>query len=316
MPIELVTPVGRFVQGSITLEVKNDPTTNKPKLAEDGSPIKECFIAIAIRKDDPQVGAFFQAITTQARAEFPHLFDAAGNCTHPKFAWKIQDGDGVDQNGKSVKDKPGFAGHWVFKTNTRFLPKCYHYGKYDPAQMIQNPEEVIKRGYYVRLGLRISGNGVTPQDRTQVPGMFLSPNLVELVAFGEVIVGGPDAQETFGKAAPITALPPGASAAPIVGAPTPASGGLPGLAPPPMPGGTPALPALHPAMPAATGMPAIGGPAAGPPVAHRPQLAPPPPAGPVFVMQPSAMGATREQLHAQGWTDDLLIQHGHMMRVG
>ena len=33
-------------------------------------------------------------------------------------------------------------------------------------------------------------------------------------------------------------------------------------------------------------------------------------------MTPAAQGATREALNAQGWTDELLIQHGYMVKVG
>jgi hypothetical protein len=320
--MELISPIGRFVQGSLSLEVKNDPTTNKPKLDDQGQPIKECFIALAIRKDDPGLPAFYQAIVQQARADFPTLFDANGNCVHPQFAWKIQDGDGVDQSGKSVKDKPGFAGHFIFKLGTQFLPKCYHAGKYDPTQMIQNPHEVIKRGYYIRVNLQVRGNGVTVADRTKKPGMFLSPNLVELVAYGEEIVGGPDAAKVFGAAPTPTQLPPGASMTPV-GAPAatqmpPMPGRMPALpgAPVAAPVAPAALPPMHPAMPMATGLPPIGGPAVGLPVPHLTPPVPMAPAAPVYQMQPSAMGASREALIAQGWTDELLLQHGHMVRIG
>jgi hypothetical protein len=283
--MDIVSPIGRFVQGSMSLETKNDPQTNKPKLDDQGNQIKECFIALAIRKDDPALPAFYHAIVSEAKLAFPHLFDANGNCTHPQFAWKVQDGDGVDTTGKSVKDKPGFAGCYVFKLGTRFLPKCYHAGKYDPTQIIQEPEKVIKRGYYIRANISVRGNGVSPQDRTQKPGMFLSPNLVELVAYGEEIVGGPDAAAAFGKAPLPQQLPPGASAAPVGAGTT-----LPGL---PAPLALPGLPA---------------------PLA-LPGLPTPPPAAPQFAMQATAMGATREQLHALGWTDEQLIAAGHMVRL-
>ena len=328
MAIDVVSPIGRFVQGSLTLETKNDPQTNKPKLDADGQPIKECFIALAIRKDDPGLPAFYQAIVDQAKAEFGHLFNAQGQMTHPQFAWKIQDGDGTDYQGKSVADKEGWPGHWIFKMATRYLPRCFHAGKYDPTQMIQNPEQVIKRGYYIRVNVRVSGNGVKADDRLNKPGMYLSPNLIELVAYGQEIIGGPDASKAFGSTPLPAHLPPGASPVPV-GAPAAPVGGMPQLAPPPQPGvalpppgGVPvALPGLHPAMPAATGLPAIGGPAIGPPAPHLAppppvQLAPPVPTGPVYQMTASAMGATREQLHAQQWTDELLLQHGHMVRIG
>lgn len=306
--MDFISPIGRLVQGSITLEAKTDMQTQKPKLDDQGQPIKECFIALAIRKDDPALPAFYALYTATARAEFPHLFDPQGNCLNPKFAWKVQDGDGVDTNGQSVKDKPGFAGHYIFKMGTRYLPKCFHAGKYDPAQQIQNPQEVIKRGYFIRIAGRLSGNGVSPTERNAVPGLFVSPNLIELVAFGEEITSGPDAAKTFGAAPLAGALPPGASSVPV-GAPA----GLPGLSPPPLPG-VAAAPLSAPPLP---GMPAVAAGLGAPPMGLG---APPlpglgaPPAAPQFTMQASAQGATREQLHGQGWSDAQLIAGGHMVQ--
>ena len=297
MRTEFISPVGRLVQGSISLEIKKDMDTDQPVLGDDGQPIRECYVAIAIPKNDPGLPAFYALFTQTARAEFPHLFDAAGNCTHPRFAWKVQDGDGRDASGKSVADKPGFAGHFIFKMGTRYLPKCFHHGKYDPAQQIQNPTEVIKRGYYVRVVGKISGNGVKPNDRAN-PGLYVSPELIELVGYGEEIVSGPNAAGVFGRA-PAVALPPGASATPVVSTP--------GLAP-----NAPALPGLPVSAPALPGVPALPGAPVMPTLPGAPAL----PLPPQFVMQPSAMGATREALHAQGWTDDLLIQHGYMVKVG
>jgi len=42
---------------------------------------------------------------------------------------------------------------------------------------------------------------------------------------------------------------------------------------------------------------------------------PMPTAAPVYQMTPNAQGATREQCHAQGWTDDALIANGYMIKV-
>lgn len=315
--IEFISPVARFVQGSLTLETKMDQQTGKPKLDENGQPIKEQFMAIAIRKDDPGLGQFYALFVAAARADFPHLFDAQGNMTHPQFAWKIQDGDGVDSSGKSVKDKPGFAGHYIFKMGTRYLPKCFHHGKYDPAQQIQNPNDVIKKGYFVRVAGTIRGNGVTPQDRTNKPGLFVSPNLVEFIAFGEEIVGGPDANKIFGSAPAIGVLPPGATAAPVLAAPGGPAGmpaltapgtaatGLPGI------GGTPTLPAV--AAPAtATPTLALPGAGAGVPTLTPPTLTPP---GPRYVVNPAlaAQGFTPDILKQQGWTDEAAIAAGHLV---
>lgn len=318
MTIEFVSPIMRLVQGSLSLETKNDPTTGKPKLDENGQPIKECFIALAIRKDDPNLGTFYSLFTAAAKAEFPHLFDAAGNCTHPRFAMKWQDGDGVDNSGKSVADKPGFAGHWIVKMGTRYMPKCYYEGKFDATQQIQDPNSVIKRGYFVRVAGTIRGNGVTPNDRQAVPGLFVSPNLVSFVRPGDEIVGGPDAAKTFGSAP----LPAGTVVehTPM----SPPAGGPGGLTPPPSPGmggpAAPAAPGVPVAAPAGPAAPvaAPAGPVApvAAPVAPAAPLPPPVPAGPQYQMTASANGVTREALIALGWTDETLIQHGHMVVVG
>jgi hypothetical protein len=141
--------------------------------------------------------------------------------------------------------------------------------------------------------------------------LYVSPNLVELVAFGDEIVSGPDASKVFGGAA-IASLPPGASATPIL----PAAGSAPnGLTPPGLPGiggGTVAIGGAAGPLPGLPGaaLPAVGSP---PGLPGMPGLGAPPTIQ--YIMQPSAQGATREALHGLGWTDDMLIQHGHMVKV-
>lgn len=328
---EFITPVGRLVQGSFKLEPKVDPNTNQPKLNDQGVPVKECFFALAIPKTDPNFNTVWAAMSAAAREKYPTIFDANGNCTNPKFSWKYQDGDGVDGNGQSVKDKPGFAGHHILKFATQYPPKCYPHGKYDAMNQYADPDQHIKRGYYIRVAGMVRDNGVDLNNRNgHRPGIFLSPNLVEFIAFGEEIQSGPDASKVFGGAAPIGALPAGASATPLVGSAGPQGGpSLPGGTPgtPSLPGaasgpvGGPSLPGAGPVAqggpslpgsgPAATGGPVLPG--SGPSLPAGPGA---PPTGPQYVMQPSAGGMTREQLLAQGWTDALLLQHGHMVQAG
>jgi hypothetical protein len=328
MSTNFISPVGRLVQGGMTLQPKKDGK-GQPVI-KDGVAVQECFMAIAIRKDDPALGAFYALFDAQARMNFPHLFrDAAGNpanCTHPQFAWKVQDGDGRDAEGQSVANKPGFAGHYIFKMASRYPPKCFHYGKYDVSQQIQNPDDVIKKGYYVRVSGTIDGNGVESGTAAK-PGLYVSPNLVELVAFGEVITTGPDAATVFGTAPAITALPAGASATPIL----PAVGGS-GVAsptglltPPALPGATTAMPSLPgaatamPSLPGATtAMPSLPGAVVQPPTMPMPSMPganmPLPNAAPTYTMTASAQGATRQQLLDIGWTDEALIRDGHMIK--
>lgn len=340
------SPVMRLIQGGMQLQLKKN-RDKTPKLDKNGQPVYECFFAGAIPKkidngagvliDNPDVGEFYAIIHAKARECFPHLFKD-GTCSHQRFAWKMVDGDGRDDDGEELANKPGFAGNWVFKFATRYAPQLCHYGKYDPRDRIVNimdatntkivtsVDDIIKKGYFIRVAGTVDGNGVAPGEKEAVPGMYLSPNLVELVYIGDVIIGGPDAAAIFGAAPPITRLPPGATPLPAGGV----ASGTP-LTAPPTPTGLPVLPgASTPALPQTAGpvlpqtsMPALPG-AVGPalptstpalpvlPTAAVPQL-PVVPAGPQYIMQPTAMGATREALHAQGWSDELLVQHGHMV---
>jgi hypothetical protein len=312
MSTTFISPVGRLVQGSMTLQPKKD-NDGKPVLdKETQQPVMECFIAIAVKKTDPALGEFYALFAQQARMSFPHLFDAQGNCTHPRFAWKIQDGDGVDKSGKSVKDKPGFAGHYIFKMATRYAPRCFHFGKYDPSQVIQNPDDVIKKGYWIRVSGTVDGNGVMPNNTQAVPGLYVSPNLVELIDRDEEIVSGPDAAAVFG-AAPLPAGVVPMSTPPKVGGTAAPAGN--GLTPPGLPG----MVAAGPLMVVAPGLPVAALPAVAsglPPMPGAAGGLPPMPAAVVqFQMTASAQGATRERLHELGWTDDMLIAQGHMVKV-
>ena len=302
MSVEFLTPVGRLVQGGIEMRDKTDDNGQKVLDAQ-GNVVKECFIAVAFAKTDQAFNALYAQMVAVAKSEFPHLFDAAGNCTHPRFSWKLQDGDGVDSNGQSVANKPGFAGHWILKMQTRFLPKCFHEGKFDPAQQIPNPHEVIKRGYFIRVAGTLAGNGVKPGEQ-RVPGIFISPNLVSFVAYGPEIQSGPDATKAFG-AAPVGALPAGATATPALGGPAATPGPM---------GGPAALPTAGVATPTPGALP---GPAAAMPT---PGALPGPaaPAGPQYQMTAAAQGASREQLlnAGLGWTDELLLQQGLMVKIG
>jgi len=286
---QFTTPIGRIVQGDAfepqtkdqqgnALTVKSGPNA--------GQPTQRYFIAVAFPKTDPQFPALYGQLQTIARAAWPQHFNSNGQCTHPKFSWKLADGDGIDDNGKPNNTKEGFAGHWVLKFSSSFPPRCFYQGRYQPQDVIQD-KNAIRKGYFVRVAGTVEGNG-----NVQKPGLYVNLNMIELVAQGPEIVSGPDAGAAFGGV-PVGALPPGATALPTV---------------PPGAGTAPTMPGLPPAAVTAPAMPGL--PPATLPVAPNPAFVAGPP---VRTMTAKANGYTRDQLIAGGWTDDKLIAEGLMI---
>ena len=103
--IDLLTPVGRLVQGSPfepqttdaegrPLVIKTGPNTGQPRV--------DYFMAIAIPKTDPGWPELWAKIQATAKRDFPSLFDAAGACINPAFAFKVVDGDSTVPNQKGI----------------------------------------------------------------------------------------------------------------------------------------------------------------------------------------------------------------------
>lgn len=285
------TPVGRLVQGSVTPSHQKDMETNQLLFNADGSPQMGTFVALAFPKLLPNGQAntefdqFNATLKAVAAAAWPQLFPqgAAGPCINPRFSWKYQDGDGVDNNGRSVADKPGFKGHHIIKFYTSFPLRCFHEGKFGPHEELQKPEEVVKRGYWVRLFGEAKSNNATGN---QVPGISLYPKLLSFVERGEEITGGADAQAAFGTA-PVGWRPPATNS--------------------PIPTGVPNVP-----------MPAVGIPVVPAPVVIPPPVVIPAPAAPQYVVAPAlaAQGITLDALLAQGWTVESAVANGHATRIG
>lgn len=311
-----LTPVGRLVQGDCFTPQDKD-NEGRPLITKNGpnagQPTKRWFIGVAIPKTDPGFAALWAKITAEARGGFPQLFDATGNCTRQGFAFKVIDGDGVDQNGQSYANRDGFAGHWVLKLTSGFAPKCYTAGG---AAQIVDPN-AIKRGYYVRVYGNVTSNG-----QVSKPGVYLNFNLVELVGYGPEITSGPDGATVFGGT-PATQLPPGASATPVapstpIAQPASAPVGMPAM--PGVPAATPMMPGVAmptPSSPAPTTP--VQAPAAVPLTGVQPApdfLRGPaaPPAPPVVRQMTAKAQGTYEQYAAAGWTDELLVQHGLMTK--
>lgn len=280
------TPVGRIVQGSVAMQQQKDVDTNQPMTDAQGNPVMGTFIALAFPKVLPngqpntEFDGFFGQLRQVAAASWPALFPQgpAGQCVNPRFSWKYQDGDGTDQSGKSVADKPGFKGNHILRFFTSFPIRCFHEGKFAAHEEIQKPEDIIKRGYWVRLFGEAKSNNATG---TQVPGISLYPKLLSFVERGEEIVSGPDAQAAFGNAA--VGWRPPASESPI-----PTGGAVP--------------------------TPAVSAPAVSVPSVAAPAISvPTPAAGPVVAPALAAQGITWPMLQGQGWTEESARAAGHIV---
>jgi len=293
---DILTPVGRLVAGDVfkanTTDAQGRPLTIKSG-PNAGQPRTEYYFALAIPKTDPSYDAeVMQKLQATAKAGFPTMFDANGQCVRPDFAWKVVDGDSniPNQNNTIPSTKEGYPGHWVLSFKGGFPPKVYSKGG---EAVITDPEQV-KRGYYVRVYGSVAANG-----DNQKPGVYLNPSMVELVGYGDEINNGPDGVAVFGGA-PAANLPAGASATPV--APTTPIAQLSAVAVPAVPGAAP-----QPAAPQVQLAQDFLNPQNAAPAPH-----PMAPAAPVAPKAYTVQGAqyTAEQLKAGGWTDEQIATLG------
>jgi hypothetical protein len=241
--VYLTTPVGRYVMGDAFTGNDKD-MQGRPKFDKAGKPKTTWFVGLAIRKDDPAWAELWAQIVAVGQRDFP-----AGQWQSPAFAWKVIDGDGVNQNGQSYPEH--CKGCYVVRMSSGFAPSVHDNST--PPRAITDPAQ-CKRGDYIRAYIGIRGN-----DDQQKPGVYVSHSMIQVVGYGEAISSGPSAEQAFGAPA---ALPPGASTTPIASAPMPAPAGAPAPAPmqqpaAPVPGAPAPMPAQAPAV-------SPGGPTASP----------------------------------------------------
>lgn len=199
--IQITTEVGRIVWGN-PLQAqprKNDDGTPKMK---DGVQAVSWDFGLAIEKS--RAANVVQQLSAAAASLYP-------NGTPGNFAWKFIDGDGVDNKGARYADREGYAGHFVFAISTSFeQPRIVRF-----ENGVYVDHDQIKTGDYVRAALSVKAHQGTPNNAHSKPGLYLNPQMIQFVGFGEEIRRGPDAATLFGNDA--VALPPGASSMPQAG---------------------------------------------------------------------------------------------------
>lgn len=294
-----VSPVGRLVQGDLfEMNTKNMQGGERRNKKGELSPQAVCVVAFDKASTDwPALEAHIKRV---AAAGFPQFFPQGptGPCVNPLFAFKIGDGDGYDGNGKPNNVKPGWAGCWIVKFTSGFLPRVFPAHQYEPHMQITD-RNMVKLGHYVRVGYTLQ-----PNNDPNRPGVFINHTFVEHMGYGPEIILGPSASQVLGQAPAPTYMPPGMSATPVGGTQSAtaaaAAAGYAASSAPNRPAGAP-------------------GPAPGPYGGYMqtPPSAPMPPPAPVKqrVMTAKANGATYEQCIAAGWTDAALVQHGMMDEI-
>ena len=314
---EFLTPTGRILMGSLyepqTKDADGNPLVYK-KGPDAGKPRANYFFALGIPKSTPyaELGGrpavnwwetpWGQIIVKVGQAAFPQ-----GQSQRHDFAWKVIDGDSTIPNKKGVApcSREGYPGHWVLSLSSTFAPKIYN--RDGTAPIID--KDAVNAGDFVQVFCDVDGN-----ESPQQPGIYLNHKMIALQGYGERITYGPDPRSVgFGAgpapagmsampvggmtAAPVAAAP---FAAPVAAAPFAAPAAAAPVAAAPVAAAPGPLPAPH------TGILAVPG----APAASMAPAAPAAPAGPR--MTAKAGQVTREQFHAQNWTDTQLIEHGYM----
>lgn len=281
--MEFTTGIGRWVGGSIwkgsDKDDKGVPLIYS-KGAKQGEPFQKISFGVAFSKQDPSFAQLKQQVEAEAARLWPQ-----GQTQNPSFAWKIVDGDSTIPNSKGNKpcDREGYPGNWVVwfqgTEDLEALPRVY-----DMDRMQINDENLLRRGYYVR----VIGT-VTSNENNNKPGIYFNYQLIQLQGYGTVIQGGPDVDTALGTQA--TYVPEGMST----------------TAPPAT---TPPAPSAAPVAPPAAAAPPV------PPTPPAPAAvpAPPPPPAPAtdFAEGPKMCkdGNTVQSYLDAGWTEDQLMQQG------
>lgn len=227
----IVWTVGRTVFEG---KPKTDMQTRQPVMDKTtGQQVIEYGFGLAIPKSSlgqpaPYTGGpgIWQELHAEAMTMFPN------GQIPPSFAMKFKDGDtAVDNQGRSYSTRPGHAGHIVLACTTRIPIKFFK----NDGSGNQLVNEGIKCGDYVRVQVQIKAH---PAQGLGKAGLYVNPNAVQFMAWGEEIINIPSGDDIFGNAPP--PIPPGGSATPI--APAGAFPGMPAptaapaaFQPPPMP---------------------------------------------------------------------------------
>jgi hypothetical protein len=202
------SPVGRIISGDPWTKQQTD-ANNRPIPPEK----QNYWFALAVEKNAPGVNDMLGKLYTAAMAGYASApavqAQVKMGLTAPQFSWKVDDGDEMRVNpqtgAQELRWKHG-AGCWVFKFSTTLPIRAAKWQGNVPVDA--DPSE-IKRGYYAQVAYSTSANG----NMDHTAGVYLNPQTLCLVAYGEEIVGGPSLAQQF-SSGPGGYMPAGATSMP------------------------------------------------------------------------------------------------------
>ena len=216
------SPVGRLIMGDPFNKQTKDQNGRELPLDK-----QRFFFGVAVAKDAPGVNEMLGTLQKAAMAGYAHaghvMAQIQMGLSATGFSWKVQDGDEVVVNPQTgqqeLRNKYG-AGCWIFKFSTTLPIRPAKYQGNVPVDC--TPAE-IKRGFFVQTAYSTSANG----NMDHTAGIYLNPQTICLVGYGEEIVGGPSLDQQFGNG-PGGYMPAGMTQAPQAPQGAPGASGMPG----------------------------------------------------------------------------------------
>lgn len=197
--LNLVTPKGRIVKGSLTELVTTKYEFNPATKKYDEVPLEpnkhHYSFHLALKKSDPATKALLGAMYHHALgvyAAYDTIVAAIkkGLQKNSGFSWKVYDGDVINPNtGKA----PAFCeGCYVFPFDTR-PPRGFKAYKWDNKPI---PAEDVKCGYECDIAFSVVDNN----KKVSIPGgasagLYLNIQCVRYLGTGEEITSGPSINE-------------------------------------------------------------------------------------------------------------------------
>lgn len=232
--LNLIWPGGRYVSGD---------HAKKRTLDIDGRPVppeeQDFSFGLAIAKNHPDLPALLGQFYQYAAGFYQNNQEVMQRMSRGfigskqgGFSWKIKDGDLPNAKGQPT---PHGAGCYIFYMSTMFPLVCAD------ANNVQIDPSQIKRGDYID----VSGSIAVNEQVGDRAGVYINPNIIRRVGYGDPIVSGPTPEQAFANRP--AQLPQGASATPTAGSPFPAAPQQPGYPPQGFPGQQPGYPPQAPA---------------------------------------------------------------------